>query len=45
MANQKLENMLEFALETDERLRDKSEQLNVGFSNEEKTWELIVKYN
>lgn len=45
MANQKLENMLEFALETDEQLRDKSEQLNVGFSNEEKTWELIVKYN
>lgn len=45
MANQKLENLLEFALETDERLRDKSAQLNVGFSNEEKTWELIVKYN
>ena len=45
MANQKLEDMLELALGTDEALRARSEQLNVGYSETDRTWELIVKYN
>ncbi len=43
--NQKLENILNLALETDEAEREKSMQLNVGYFREEKTWELIVKYS
>ena len=45
MANQKLETLLNLALETPEGERQKSEQLGVGFSEEARTWELIVKYN
>lgn len=45
MANQKLENLLELALETDEIRRERSQQLNVGYSETDRTWELIVKYN
>lgn len=45
MANQKLENLLELALELSNAQRERSEQLNVGFSQKERTWELIVKYN
>ena len=45
MANQKLETLLNLALETPEVERQKSEQLGVGFSEEDRTWELIVKYN
>ncbi|MBQ8596375.1 MAG: peptidase S8, partial [Lachnospiraceae bacterium] len=45
MANQKLENLLELALEIGDEQRERSEQLNVGFSEEDRTWELIVKYN
>lgn len=45
MANQKLETLLNLALEIEEQQRQKSDQLGVGFSEEENTWELIVKYN
>ncbi len=45
MANQKLESLLELALVTPEALRERSGQLNVGFTTQDKTWELIVKYN
>ncbi len=45
MENQKLENILNLALVSDEREREKSTQLEVGFSKENRTWELIVKYN
>ena len=45
MANQKLETLLNLALETEEAQRNKSDQLGVGFSEENRTWELIVKYN
>lgn len=45
MANQKLETLLNLALEIEERQRQKSDQLGVGFSEESNTWELIVKYN
>lgn len=45
MSNQKLENLLNLALEIEEEQRNKSDQLGVGFSKENRTWELIVKYN
>lgn len=45
MSNQKLENLLNLALETPENLREKSLNLNVGFQETTRTWELIVKYN
>lgn len=45
MANQKLESLLQLALTTPEAQRERSNQLNVGFSPESKSWELIVKYS
>ena len=45
MANQKLETLLNLALEMEEAQRQKSGQLGVGFLEETGTWELIVKYN
>ncbi len=45
MANQKLETLLNLALETTEADRQKSGQLEVGYSEKDNTWELIVKYN
>lgn len=43
--NQKRENMLNLALETDEAQRARTENLNVGFDAATATWELIVKYH
>lgn len=43
--NQKLEDLLRLALETSEEDRERSEDLNVGFDQMSRTWELIVKYN
>lgn len=43
--NQKIENVLALALQTPEPVRKKSLNLNVGFTEETRTWELIVKYN
>lgn len=45
MNNQKLENMLNLALDATPQEREKSLQLNVGYAPSEKTWELIVKYS
>lgn len=45
MANQKLELLLNLALEIEETERLKSGQLGVGFSESTGRWELIVKYN
>ncbi len=45
MENQKLENLLNLAIETPEADREKTENLNVGFQAESRSWELIVKYN
>ena len=45
MANQKFENILNLALETPEEVREKTLNLNVGFEERSRTWELIVKYN
>ncbi len=43
--NQKLEDILNLALETPEEVRRQTETLNVGFDEETKKWELIVKYH
>ncbi|MGN1148768.1 MAG: S8 family serine peptidase, partial [Lachnospiraceae bacterium] len=45
MNNQKLENLLNLAIETPEAVREKSLNLNVGFETVSRTWEVIVKYN
>ena len=45
MANQKMEVLLNLALQIDETERQKSEQLGIGFSESTGKWELIVKYN
>ncbi len=43
--NQTLENILNLALETPEEERIQTENLNVGYEEETRSWELIVKYN
>lgn len=43
--NEKLEELLRLALETPEEVRQQTEDLNTGFDEETKTWELIVKYH
>lgn len=45
MQNQKLENLLNLALEATPAERAGSQELETGFNPEEKTWELIVKYS
>ena len=45
MNNQKLENLLNLALDADENERERSEILDVGYDPIEKEWELIVKYS
>ena len=45
MANQKAENLLNLALETPLQERMQSDNLNTGYSAEERTWEFIVKYS
>lgn len=44
MPDQKLENLLNLALESTEEELEKSEELRVGYNPEERTWELIVKH-
>lgn len=43
--NQKLEDILNLALETPESVREQTETLNVGFDSSQRSWELIVKYH
>lgn len=43
--NQKLEDILQLALQTPEPTRALTEELNVGFDTQARTWELIVKYH
>ena len=43
--DQKLENVLRMALETRLEERMQTEDLNIGFDEMKKTWELIVKYH
>ncbi len=45
MQNQKLENLLNLALDVTEEERARSQELETGFDPDEKTWELIVKYS
>lgn len=45
MDSQKYENLLNLALDTEESVRSKSLDLNVGYEKEDNTWELIVKYH
>lgn len=45
MADQKLENLLNLALDATEAERDKSLELNVGYNPIERQWDLIVKYS
>lgn len=45
MENQKLENLLNLALEISENERERSGQLGVGFDEGSRSWELIVKYH
>lgn len=45
MNDQKLENILNLALDATENERERSGELNVGFDREDNSWELIVKYN
>ena len=43
--SQKIENLLNLALEATGEERAKSPELEVGFDPETKTWELIIKYS
>lgn len=43
--NQKLEDLLQLALQTPEDIRMQTDDLNVGFNTVNRTWELIVKYH
>ena len=43
MDNSKIENLLNLALNSTMEEREKSENLNVGYNEAERTWEVIVK--
>lgn len=45
MNSAKRENLLNLALDATEREREKSLELDVGYSKEEDTWDVIVKYS
>ncbi len=45
MEDQKAENLLNLALSVPEEMRERTEELNVGFNRKEQTWEIIVKYH
>lgn len=45
MPNAKLDNELNLSLDIPEQEREKATNLDVGYSPEENTWELIVKYS
>ena len=43
--SQKFENLWNLALETQKSVREKTNDLNVGYIQEENAWEVIVKYH
>ncbi len=43
MENEKIENLLNLALDATPQEREKSVELDVGYDKEERTWEVIVK--
>ena len=45
LAEQKKENLLNISMQATQEEREKSIALSTGYNKEEKTWELIVKYN
>lgn len=45
MNDQKIENLLNLALESTPREREESLELDVGYNRTERTWNLIVRYN
>lgn len=45
MQNQKVENVLNLALDATDQEREKSEILAIGFEPEEQEWNLIIKYS
>lgn len=45
VADQKIENLLELSIGTPEELREKSENLSAGYSPQENTWQIIVRYS
>ena len=45
MISQKQENLLQLALSSTKKEREKSQILNVGITEEEELWEIIVKYH
>ena len=45
LAEQKKENLLNISMQATEEEREKSIALNTGYNKDEKTWELIVKFN
>ncbi len=45
MDTQKNENLLNLALQTPPEERERSLELNVGYDEQDKTWEVIVKYH
>ena len=45
MENEKIENLLNLALDATEREREKSLELDVGYDRTERTWEVIVKFS
>lgn len=45
MQDQKLENLLNLSLSATAKEREKSAILNIGFTQESGTWDLIVKYS
>lgn len=44
MSNEKIENLLNLALDATEQEREKSLDLDTGYDKEERTWEVIVKF-
>ena len=45
VVDQKRENLLNLALSASEEERLKSENLEIGYDPEDKTWELILRYS
>ena len=45
MTSQKLENLLNLALDSTEEERKRSRNLDVGYDRLEREWDLIVKYS
>lgn len=45
MPDQKIDNLLNLAMDATSEERAKSENLNVGYDSSERLWDVIVKYS